>query len=813
MECNKDDAVRSKEIAERKFRENDIAGAKKFALKAKALFKPLEGIDQMISALDVHIRGQTKTGEENDWYGILEVSPLADEETIKKQYKKLVLRIHPDKNSSICADGAFKLITDAWTVLSDTSKRIAYDQKRPMCGPQVRQSKYNASVDGTPSSSMSSVNSFRCQNSGPSRPRKVPSHLAHIVPDSFWTYCGSCFVNFQYSREYVNRQLRCPACKAVFVAVEVPPPSSPVYRNRQSPMVTDKNIGGSTIPDMATPGIQAGVASDNQNYDPTVLQQWSFLKSTTCAHSTRYTVQQTHESGRKQEAGEADRAAKEEFRMKVMQAVRKHAHAGSSLGRANAATKEQEAAKRRRVNDGKQASRQTTSSCCDGDLSKPMLPAKRKPRTTAETSGAKKRRVSSGDCIGESSSNVGRTSFGRVLMQFDMRGILIKNMKLQLQEKLKAFNTKDKVTNEENIHISKKSRANIACAATVDVNKRKMKQSSNSVHPKEDDATELICKRVDSEEKQMEKSTKQVSLQEKGELCQWRSREVHIVYTRRNRKEHKKEQGDNDTTDANSTTEHHLTNKHDCLNQEPSSDEGTSEMSVPDADFYNFGDHPENSFQNDQVWAMYDEEDGMPRYYALIRKVISTHPFKVRLAYLKANDCNEFGASKWISCGYSKTCGEFKAGVSKDAEQLNIFSHKINSEKGPGSVIRIFPKKGDIWALYQNWSSDWDEFTPDDTLYKYKLVEVLDSYSPTNGISVMPIEKIPGFVAVFKSHHDTTKIWRIPKEEMLQFSHQVPFHVLTGEEAPNAPKGCYELDPGSTPKELLQVILPCGAAK
>jgi hypothetical protein len=59
------------------------------------------------------------------------------------------------------------------------------------------------------------------------------------------------------------------------------------------------------------------------------------------------------------------------------------------------------------------------------------------------------------------------------------------------------------------------------------------------------------------------------------------------------------------------------------LKQEPSSDEGTFEMSVPDVDFYNFGDHPESSFHNDQVWVVYDEEDGMPRYYALIMKTLS----------------------------------------------------------------------------------------------------------------------------------------------------------------------------------------------
>jgi hypothetical protein len=98
-------------------------------------------------------------------------------------------------------------------------------------------------------------------------------------------------------------------------------------------------------------------------------------------------------------------------------------------------------------------------------------------------------------------------------------------------------------------------------------------------------------------------------------------------------------------------------------------------------------------------------------------------------------------------------------------------------------------------------------------MYKYELVEVTDSYNPAEGISVIPIVKVPGFVSVFKPFHDAKKSWRILKEEMLRFSHQVPFHVLTGEEAPNAPKGCYELDPGSTPQELLQVVQPSGDAK
>ncbi|KAJ0972571.1 hypothetical protein J5N97_020530 [Dioscorea zingiberensis] len=42
MECNRDEALRAKEIAERKFSANDLMGAKKFALKAQNLFPALE---------------------------------------------------------------------------------------------------------------------------------------------------------------------------------------------------------------------------------------------------------------------------------------------------------------------------------------------------------------------------------------------------------------------------------------------------------------------------------------------------------------------------------------------------------------------------------------------------------------------------------------------------------------------------------------------------------------------------------------------------------------------------------------------------
>ncbi|WVZ67606.1 hypothetical protein U9M48_016659 [Paspalum notatum var. saurae] len=785
MECNRDDAERSKDVAERKFKENDIAGAMKFALKARGLFASLEGIDEMIVALGVHIRAQKKIGVDNDWYGILEVSPLADVEVIRKQYKKLVLQIHPDKNSSICAEGAFNLISDAWSVLSDSAKRMAHDHKRGMRALGVHQNKHNASACDSSNSSKSSVDGF-CN-----RPRKVAPHLAHQVPDTFWTNCPSCLMSFQYSRKYINQILKCHNCAAAFLAAEVPPPGTPPI-----PMTTNNSTGGNTVLGKATEGVQAGVGFDNQNYDPAVL------KSTIFAHSTRHTIQQKREGVIKEEASEANITSNTNSR-KVPQDLRKHAHAVSSVKRANTTTKEHEAAKRRRLNDSKQATCQAAGSYHDGDGCKPARPAKRKPRSTAETSGAKKRKVSSSVLDCESSGHAGRTNLGRILMHLDVRSILIERGKLHVQ-KLQEFSSKKaNAKNKEKVQNCKKRSTKSVCNTAVDANKIDMKQSSSSVDPKED-ARELVSKRVDSEEKQREKSSKQVDREEKLKSWQQRAPEVRIVYTRRNHKQHKKELGDN-VIGTNPATVQPVPVKYECLNQKPAPERGSGEMTVPDADFNSFGDHSESSFQSDQLWAMYDEEDGMPRYYAFIRKVISTHPFKVQVAHLEANDCNEFRASNWISYGYSKTCGEFHVGVSKHIDQVNMFSHKVKPEKGPGGIIRIFPKKGDIWALYQNWSPDWDQFTPDDTLYKYELVEVLGSYNPAEGISVRPIVKVPGFVSVFKTLHNTKKSRRIPKKEMLRFSHQVPFHVLTGEEAHNAPKGCYELDPGSTPQELLRV--------
>lgn len=67
--------------------------------------------------------------KKRDYYEVLGINRNADEASIKKAYRRLAKKYHPDTNSGNAqAEERFKEVTEAYTVLSDKEKRKLYDQ-------------------------------------------------------------------------------------------------------------------------------------------------------------------------------------------------------------------------------------------------------------------------------------------------------------------------------------------------------------------------------------------------------------------------------------------------------------------------------------------------------------------------------------------------------------------------------------------------------------------------------------------------------------------------------------------------------------
>jgi len=66
---------------------------------------------------------------DKDYYELLEVSKDADKSSLKKAYRKMAMKYHPDKNPGDHeAEENFKMVNEAYQVLSDDEKRSIYDR-------------------------------------------------------------------------------------------------------------------------------------------------------------------------------------------------------------------------------------------------------------------------------------------------------------------------------------------------------------------------------------------------------------------------------------------------------------------------------------------------------------------------------------------------------------------------------------------------------------------------------------------------------------------------------------------------------------
>ncbi len=77
----------------------------------------------------------TKDYLEKDYYKTLGVTKGASADEIKKSYRKLARKYHPDANEGDAkSEARFKEISEAYTVLSDDKRRKEYDEARSLFG-------------------------------------------------------------------------------------------------------------------------------------------------------------------------------------------------------------------------------------------------------------------------------------------------------------------------------------------------------------------------------------------------------------------------------------------------------------------------------------------------------------------------------------------------------------------------------------------------------------------------------------------------------------------------------------------------------
>lgn len=69
-----------------------------------------------------------KSAKPDDYYSILNVPRDASDSDIKKAYRKLAMKYHPDKNNAANAQSIFENVSSAYEILSDPEKRKLYDQ-------------------------------------------------------------------------------------------------------------------------------------------------------------------------------------------------------------------------------------------------------------------------------------------------------------------------------------------------------------------------------------------------------------------------------------------------------------------------------------------------------------------------------------------------------------------------------------------------------------------------------------------------------------------------------------------------------------
>ena len=94
-------------------------------------------------------------------YQILGIEFNSNDSEIKKKYRELAMKFHPDKNHNIKSDEAFKMINLAYETLIDKEKRQQYNEFLEKKNKTIKEKKKYSSYNMDTNSSFDSYNSFK----------------------------------------------------------------------------------------------------------------------------------------------------------------------------------------------------------------------------------------------------------------------------------------------------------------------------------------------------------------------------------------------------------------------------------------------------------------------------------------------------------------------------------------------------------------------------------------------------------------------------------------------------------------------------
>ncbi|XP_044472090.1 uncharacterized protein LOC123200775 [Mangifera indica] len=778
MECNKDEAIRAKQIAEGKMQKGDFPAALKVVRRAQQLFPELDNVSQMLTVCDVHCSAQNKIlGSEMDWYGILKVGRSADEITIKKQYRKLALLLHPDKNKFSGAEAAFKLIVEAHRVLSDKTKRSAYDMKfraaaktsvsksQPHRQPQPQQSQKNPFIKRQHEPASNFSNGSHPQDGTANATPKAPSSQfkgspsIHDAQETFWTCCSTCGIRYQYYRNFVNRVLRCQNCKQSFRAYDLGTQGVPPGSNwSQFPNQSVPNSGFQN--GFPNPG-PSKVASQSNCTKPSGTKVPDKSPRVHPVSNARNTV---HVDGGSKIQKKIDdfMTAKEGLRMSkpdlanVKEGVRGPKPSGEN---------EKEGAGMPKSNVGKPDESGTSRSS-----------SKKRKRKSAEESsescGVGNSDEEQNVEVQENGGNLAGQNFGHDI------GQQVRRSSRKEQDVSYKYNTDD----DDFVSLPKRP--------------KESKQSNSSGEDVMEDGV-LGGASNDNKSAFSAKENKR-ELNRKATFSADKN-----LPSEKSKTEEGKEMG----KDANIAD--HNDKKFEVNDISKLETVNSGVIEYPDPDFTDFDKaKAKNCFAVNQVWAIYDTWDGMPRFYARIKKVFSPG-FRVRITWLEP-DLDDENEIFWRDADLPIACGKFIYCNTEETEERLMFSHQITLVKGVGRQYLIYPKVGETWAIFRDWdrkwSSDPEKHKPP---YQFDFVEVLTDFNENSGIRVAYLGKVNGFVSLFQPIAQNGAFsFCIEPLELNRFSHRIPSVRMTGMEREGVPLETFELDPFSLPTNLHKPVDP-----